>query len=139
MHFSHSAAWKILEKDSAVSILHAYLYRVGNCNCLLSNTARWLSTANNLQEFFVHLLYPLILDHSACFKSSVHGLKIPHSQILLDTSFHHSFQSVIMRIGFLLMNLHFVQFQHGLEFLRLFILNLSKFPRCHQLGFVYRQ
>ena len=40
MHFSHSAAWKISEEDSAVSILHAYSYRVGNCNCLLSNTAR---------------------------------------------------------------------------------------------------
>ena len=39
MHFRHSAALKILEKDSAVSILHAYSYRVGNCNCLLSNTA----------------------------------------------------------------------------------------------------
>ena len=31
---------EILEKDSAVSILHAYSSRVGNCNCLLSNTAR---------------------------------------------------------------------------------------------------
>ena len=33
--FSHSAAQKISEKDPAVSILHAYSYRVGNCNSLL--------------------------------------------------------------------------------------------------------
>ena len=54
----HSAAWKISEKDSAVSILHAYSYRVGNCNCLLSNTDRWLSIANNLLDFFVHAVLP---------------------------------------------------------------------------------
>ena len=34
-HFSHSASWKNSEKDSTVSILHAYWYRDGNCNCLL--------------------------------------------------------------------------------------------------------
>ena len=33
--FSHSAAWKNLETDSAVSFLHAYLYRDGNYICLL--------------------------------------------------------------------------------------------------------
>ena len=53
-HFSNSAAWKNSETDSAVSILHAYWYRDGNCNCLLQNTARWFSIANNLPEFFVH-------------------------------------------------------------------------------------
>ena len=31
---------RFLEKGSAVSILHAYSYRGGNCNCLLQNTAR---------------------------------------------------------------------------------------------------
>ena len=45
--------------------------------------------------------------------------KILHSRILLDTSFYHRLQSVIIRFGFLLMNLHIVQFQYGLEFLRL--------------------
>ena len=34
-HFSHSAAQKSSEEDSAVSILHAYWYCDGNCNCLL--------------------------------------------------------------------------------------------------------
>ena len=34
-HFSHSGVWKNSEKDSAVSILHAYWYRDGNCDCLL--------------------------------------------------------------------------------------------------------
>ena len=54
MFFFHSAAWKKSETDSAVSFLHAYWYRGGNCNCLLFSTARWFSIANNLQEFFVH-------------------------------------------------------------------------------------
>ena len=65
------------------------------------------------------LFYPLILDNGACFKISVSGLKILHSQILLDTSFYHCLQSVIIRSSFLLMNLHIVQFQYGLEFLRI--------------------
>ena len=34
----------------------------------------------------------------------------------------------MIKSGFLLMNFHIVQFQHGLEFLSL--------PRCHQMGFV---
>ena len=34
-HYCHSAAWKNLETNSAVSFLHVYLYRDGNCNCLL--------------------------------------------------------------------------------------------------------
>ena len=45
--------------------------------------------------------------------------KITVSYILLDTSFHHRFQSVKIRSHFLLMNLQVVQFQYGLEFLRL--------------------
>ena len=61
----------------------------------------------------------LILDHGACLKISVSGFKILHSQILLDTSFFHRLQSVIIRFGLLVMNLHIVQFQYGLEFLRL--------------------
>ena len=115
--FSHSAAWKTSEKDSALSFLHAYSYRDGNCNCLLYNTARWLSTANNLLEFFVHAVS--MLDHGGCFIISICGLKILHSQILLDTFLHHCLQSVIIRSSFLLINLHIVQFQYGLEFLRL--------------------
>ena len=43
------------------------------------------------------LFYPLILDHGTCFIISISGLKILRSQILLDTSFHHRFQSVIIR------------------------------------------
>ena len=62
---------------------------------------------------------PLILDHGVPFIISVSGFKILKSQILLDTSFHHCLQSVIIRSSFLLMNLHTVQFQYGLEFLRL--------------------
>ena len=45
--------------------------------------------------------------------------KLARAQILLDTSFYHRLQSVTIRFGFLPMNLHIVQFQYGLEFLRL--------------------
>ena len=34
-HFSHSAAWKNWEMDSAVSFSHVHWCRAGNCNCLL--------------------------------------------------------------------------------------------------------
>ena len=41
------------------NFFHAYWYRGGNCNCLLSHTARWFPIANNLQEFLVHaVLFP---------------------------------------------------------------------------------
>ena len=74
MHFPHSAAWKSSERDSALSILHAYSYLDGNCNCLLWNTARWFSTTNNLQDFFIHAVCSLILDHGVAFIISVSGL-----------------------------------------------------------------
>ena len=47
------------------------------------------------------LFCPMILDHGACFKISISGFKILHSQILLDTSFYHCLQSVIIRSCFL--------------------------------------
>ena len=65
------------------------------------------------------LFYPLIVDHGACCKISISGCKVLHSQILLDTAFYLRLQSLIIRFGFLLMNLHIVQFQYGLEFPRL--------------------
>ena len=39
---------------------------------------------------------PLILDHGVSFIISIPGAKILISYILLDTSFHHRFQSVII-------------------------------------------
>ena len=63
------------------------------------------------------LFYPWILDHSVSFIISIPGAKILISYVLLD-SFHHRFQSVIIRSYFLLMNLQVIQFQYGLEFLR---------------------
>ena len=45
--------------DLMVNFSHAYSYRGGNYNRFLSHIARWLPTANNLQEFFVHtVLFP---------------------------------------------------------------------------------
>ena len=49
---------------------------------------------------------------------SISGAKILISNFLLDTSLHHSFQSVIIRSYFLLMSLQVIQFEYGLEFFR---------------------
>ena len=65
------------------------------------------------------LFCPLILDDGVSFITSIPGAKIIISHVLLDTSFHHRFQSVITRSFFLLMNLQVIQFQYGLEFFRL--------------------
>ena len=43
------------------------------------NTARLLSTANNILDFFAHAVLPLILYHGTGFKFSTSGLKILHS------------------------------------------------------------
>ena len=58
----------------------------------------------------------LILDHGVLLKISTSGPKIIISNFLLDTSLHHSFQSVIIRSSFLLMSLQVIHFQYGLEF-----------------------
>ena len=79
-----------------VNFFHAYWYRGGNCNCFLSHIARWFPSANNLQEFFV-LFCSLILDHGVLLKIPTSGPKVLISNFLLDTSLHHSFQSVIIR------------------------------------------
>ena len=62
---------------------------------------------------------PWILDHGVSFIIPVSGAKILISNFLLDTYFHHRFQSVIIRSLFLLMNLQVIQFRYGLEFLSL--------------------
>ena len=80
-----------------VNFFHAYSYRGGNCNCLLSHTARWFPIANNLQEFFVHAVLFLILDHGVLLKIPNSVPKILILNFLLDTSLHHSFQSVIIK------------------------------------------
>ena len=70
---------------------------------------------------------PLILDHGVSFIISIHGAKILISYVLLDTSFHHRFQSVSPI--FLLMNLQVIQFQNGPEFFRL---SYSQFEQSFQ-------
>ena len=62
---------------------------------------------------------PWILDRGVSFIISISAPKILISYVLLETSFHHSFQSVIIRSYFLTMNLQDIQFQYGLKFLRL--------------------
>ena len=65
------------------------------------------------------LFCSLIFDHGVLLIISISGPKILISNVMLDTSLHHSFQSVIIRSKLLLMNLQVIQFQHGLEFFRL--------------------
>ena len=43
------------------------------------------------------LFCPLILDHGVLLIISISGAKILISYVLLDTSLHHSFQSVMIR------------------------------------------
>ena len=70
----------------------------GNCNCLLSHTVRWFPITNNLQEFFVHaVLFPDSWPRRSSQNFPLLAPKILISNFLLDTSFHHSFQSVIIR------------------------------------------
>ena len=65
----------------------------------------------------LHTLFcSLIFDHGVLLIISTYGAKILVSNFLLDTSFHHSFQSVIIRFYLLLMSLQVIQFQYGLEF-----------------------
>ena len=97
MIFAHLAAWKNSETEMMVYLFHAYWYRGGNCTCLLSHTARWSPITNNLQEFFVHaVLFPDSRPRRSsqnfhfCSQNLI-------SYVLLDTSLHHSFQSVIIR------------------------------------------
>ena len=75
----------------------------------------------------------LILDHSVPLKISASGPKVLISNFLLDTSFHHSFQSVIIRSKLLLMSLQVIQFQSVFNFSDSRILNLynpSKMSSC---------
>ena len=130
MHFSHSArrrSWRRVRLCRFCTLIQ-----------IVSETAivsfRTLPVSCSLPTFsktsLFTLFLPGILDHGACFKISISGLKILPSQILLDTSLHHCLQSVIIRSRFLLMNLHIVQCQYGLEFLRLsYFLIWTSFPR----------
>ena len=65
------------------------------------------------------LFCSLILHHGVLLKISASGPKVLSSNFLFDTSLHQSFRSVIIRSWLLLMSLQVVQFQYGLEFLRL--------------------
>ena len=74
--------------------------------------------------FLSTLFCPWILDHGVSFIISVSGAKIPISYIVLDTSFYHRLQSVIVRFGFLLMNLNMYSSNTVLSFPDSRILNL---------------
>ena len=81
-----------------VNFSHAYSYRGGNCNCFLSHIARWFSHLPTIiQEFFVHAVLSPDSYHGVLIKISTSGSKVLISNLLLDTSLHHSFQSVKIR------------------------------------------
>ena len=74
------------------------------------------------KNYLSTLFCSLILDHDISSINSISGAKILISYILLDTSFDHRFQSLIIRSCFLLMNLQVilvVLFQYCFEFFRL--------------------
>ena len=74
-----------------VNFFHAYTYRGGNCNCLLSHSARWFPLPAISKNSLYTLFCPLILDHGVLLKISTSGPKVLISNFLLDTSLHHSF------------------------------------------------
>ena len=150
---SHSPTWASASRTpGSRCIFHILLRRRSRrrirlcrfCTLVVSETAIVSFTTLHVgfplptisQTSLFTLFCPVTLDHGACFKISIYGFKIPHSQILHDTSFYHRFQSVIIRSSFLLMILHIVQFQYGLEFLRLSYYQFCTIlPRCHRMGF----
>ena len=56
------------------------------------------------------LFCSLILDRGVLLKISISAFKVLISNFLLDTSFHHSFQSVMFRFYFLLISLQVIQY-----------------------------
>ena len=100
------AAWKIRRRIWLCHFRTFIDIVGGNCTCVLS-----LPTISNNS---LHTLF-----YGVSFTISIFAPKILISNILLDTSLHHSFQSVIIRSQLLLMSLQVIQFQYGLEFLRL--------------------
>ena len=58
---------------------------------------------------------PATRDHCFCLTSRVSGIKIPWSKSLINASLHHRLQFLKIGHRYLLMNLHFVQFQYGFE------------------------
>ena len=95
--FSHSAAWKNSETYSIVSFFHA--------DDIVAETAivsfHTLPVGFPLPPISKNSLYtlfcPLILDHGVSLIISISGAKILISYALLDTSFYHCLQSVIIR------------------------------------------
>ena len=98
-----------------VNSYHAYSYRGGGCNCFLSLPVGFPLPTISKNSLYT-LFCSLILDHGVLLKISASGAKVFISNFLFDTSFHHSFQSVIIRSLLLLMSLQVVQFQYGPEF-----------------------
>ena len=81
------------------------------------------------------LFCPWILEHGVSFIISVSGAKILISKILLDTSFYHCLQSVIIRSYFLLMNLRSYNSISVLSFSDSRILNLYNPSKMYKVGF----
>ena len=128
-HFSHSAARKNSETYSTVS----FCTLIDIVTETASVSFRTLPVGFPLPTISKTSLYtlfcPLILDHGVLLIISISDPKILSSKILLDTSSHHCLQSVIIKSSFLQMNLLVIQFQYGLEFLRL---SYSQFVQSFQ-------
>ena len=85
------------------------------------------ATANNLLFLCEHNAVPS--DSWPKCLIPISGLKVPRSQILLNTSLDHCLQSARTKFRLLLMNLQVVQFSHGLKFFQTLVFSIcTDFP-----------
>ena len=102
----------------------------GNCIGLLSRTLAFLFALVTGTFASFNATHSLsILDHCSCSNSPVRGVKVSQSVFLICTPLHHCLQSLKIGYRYLLMNVHVVQFQYGLELRRL---TYSQFVRIFQ-------
>ena len=81
-----------------VNFSHAYSNLGGNCNCFPFTHCPSVFPLPTISKNSLYTLFcSLILDHGVLLKISASGYKVLISNFLLDTSLHHSFQSVIIR------------------------------------------
>ena len=97
MLFAHSAAWKNSETNSTVSF-STLINIVAETTIVSSSTLPVGLPLPTISKNSLHTLFcPLILDHGVSLIIPTSGAKILISYVLLDTSLHHSLQSVIIR------------------------------------------
>ena len=86
-------------------------------------SSRTLSFCFPLEAFFLSsintTLTPAIRNHCPSFNSLISGVRVWKSEFLIYAALHHRFQHLIIRLSYLLMNLHVIQSWYGFELIRL--------------------